>query len=356
MTTVFNGKIFNEEAFGQYVNSLPQVTKTELLKSGAVASNQDIYNLFQGQVNSYYGRIPMYGTIGGEALNYDGMTDIGADSINTYDRGVLAYGRAKAWTEKDFSYDVTSGVDFISQIGKQVSSYWEKIDQATLLSVLNGVFSMSAPKQNKEFVDNHTLVVDGKIQEDTLNNAIQQACGDNKNIFSLVIMHSQVATNLENLNLMKRWTQTDANGLTRELTLGTWNGKTVLVDDSMPVNTTTISEPSGEEGGAPSKKSITQYTTYVLGSGAIEFGELPVKVAYEVDRNPSKNGGQDYLYSRKRNYIAPYGISYEKKNQASLSPTNKELENPSNWTLVNDGNGEYISHKAIPMARIVSQG
>ena len=32
---------------------------------------------------------------------------------------------------------------------------------------------------------------------------MQQACGDNKSIFKLVIMHSAVATNLENLRLMK---------------------------------------------------------------------------------------------------------------------------------------------------------
>lgn len=33
----------------------------------------------------------------------------------------------------------------------------------------------------------------------TLNKAIQKAGGDNKNIFKLVIMHSEVATNLENM-------------------------------------------------------------------------------------------------------------------------------------------------------------
>lgn len=39
---------------------------------------------------------------------------------------------------------------------------------------------------------------DALVGATTLNKAIQKAGGDNKNIFKLVIMHSEVATNLEN--------------------------------------------------------------------------------------------------------------------------------------------------------------
>ena len=44
---------------------------------------------------------------------------------------------------------------------------------------------------------------------------------------------------------------------------------------------------------------------------------------------------------------------------ASLSPTDDELENGANWELVNDNaasSKEYIAHKAIPIARIISLG
>ena len=50
------------------------------------------------------------------------------------------------------------------------------------------------------------------------------------------------------------------------------------------------------------------------------------------------------------------GISYTKKKQATLSPTDTELKDGSNWELVNDGNGKTINHKAIPIARIISKG
>lgn len=85
------------------------------------------------------------------------------------------------------------------------------------------------------------------------------------------------------------------------------------------------------------------------------------KVPYEMARDPKKNGGEDTLYSRQRKVFAPYGISYEKASQATLSPTDTELKNGANWTLVHTGEAQdnqrsYINHKAIPIARIISRG
>ena len=107
--------------------------------------------------------------------------------------------------------------------------------------------------------------------------------------------------------------------------------------------------------------AFTEYTTYVLGNGSISYEDLGVKVPYEMNRDPKTNGGQDTLYSRQRKVFAPFGISYEKKSQASLSPTDAELKNGANWSLVHSGedvaaNRSFINHKAIPIARIISRG
>ena len=98
-----------------------------------------------------------------------------------------------------------------------------------------------------------------------------------------------------------------------------------------------------------------------LGNGSISYEDLGVKVPYEMNRNPAKNGGEDTLYSRQRKVFAPFGISYEKKSQATLSPTDAELKNGENWSLVHSGesvaaNRSFINHKAIPIARIKSRG
>ena len=101
------------------------------------------------------------------------------------------------------------------------------------------------------------------------------------------------------------------------------------------------------------------YTSYVMGAGSIDFENIGAKVPQEMARDPKTNGGQDTLFSRQRKVFAPYGISYTKASQASLSPTDEELKDGKNWELVHNGEPEqkeYIDHKAIPIARIISRG
>lgn len=352
----FDSKTFNPEAFGAYVSRIPQTRKNELLKSRALTGNSEIRNAFSASTGTAYATLPMYGLLDGDALNYDGVTDITATSTTTFERSVVVIGRAKAWMESDFAEDITGGVNFMDNVASQVAEYWDINDQNTLLSILKGIYSMTGAK-NLEFVNNHTYDITANADDAalvgaaTLNSAIQQASGDNKSKFRLVIMHSVIATNLENLKLLAYLKQTDANGIERELTLATWNGRIVLIDDSMPVETV----PAAGETPAYNK-----YTTYVLGEGAIDYEDIGAKVPYEMYRDPKTNGGQDTLYSRQRKCFAPYGISYTKTSQATLSPTSAELENGANWTLVHDGGAgaarKYIAHKAIPIARIVSRG
>lgn len=353
--TKFDSKSFNPEAFKYMVGRIPNLKRNELKKCNALTGNPDIRNVFSSQDGTSYARIAMRGLLDGDAVNYDGQTDITATSTKTYEQGVVVYGRAKAWTEKDFSYDITGGVDFMANVAQQVRDYWDEKTQNTLLSILKGIFAMTGTK-NLEFVNQHTFQVAGNMTAVTLNSATQQACGDNKRAFTLCIMHSVVATNLENLKVLTFLTQTDKEGMTREIGLATWNGKLVLIDDSMP--TTEVAASGSGDSAVPAH---TEYTTYVLGRGAINYENIGAKVPYEMARDAKTNGGQDTLYTRERKCIAPFGISYEKAVQASLSPTDAEFENGANWTLVHSGesvaaNRSYINHRSIPIMRIVSWG
>lgn len=386
----FDSKSFNEKAFKYSVDRVPNLKTNELKKSRALTGNEDIRKVFADEDGTAYARIAMRGLLEGDAVNYDGQTDITATSTKTFERGVVVVGRAKGFVEKDFSYDVTGGKDFMQNVAEQIADYKDGLDQDTILAVLKGIFSMTGDK-NLEFVNKHTTEVKGNIQATTLNTATNKACGANKKKFALVFMHSDVATNIENLNLLEHLKYTDKDGITRELDLGTWNGKLVVIDDDMPIKDveatyaktadkaivvgktyytksgtkyTAVSNPvEGSIGDyyEVSDEAHTEYITYILGIGAIDFEDVGVKVPYEMDRNASKNGGQDTLYIRQRKVFAPFGISYEKKSQVSLSPTDKELEDGSNWDLVNPGetsekDRSYINHKAIPIARIISRG
>ena len=400
MPKQFNAKTFNEEAFGRYMEAVPDVKRNKLLESGAVTGNQMLKDLFANQTGSYFGTIPFYGNLDQtEPDNYDGQTNITADTTVTYTQGVFVYGRAKGWTEKDFSYDITSGVDFMANVREKLIKYWYNVDQDTLLAILKGIFAMTG-NGNIDFVTNHTNNIaeladdaEATVNATTLNNTIQKACGDNKEVFSLAITHSQVATNLENLNLIERLKYTDAQGIQRDLTMYSWNGRLLIVDDSMPVETVDAryvrcdattkgaklvkqSEASG--ANEVNKSDVTsdipditadeyvvhlaahlQYTTYVLGNGAINLEDIGAKVPYEMARDAAKNGGEDTLYTRKRKAVAVPGLSWTNKSVASLSPTKAEIENHTNWELINDNSTstkKFYDHKAIAIARIISRG
>ncbi len=389
----FDSKSFNPQAFGYMVGRVPNLKMNEIKKSRALAGNPDIKALFGSQDGTAYARIAMRGLIDGDAVNYDGQTDITATSTKTFEQGVVAVGRAKAWIERDFSYDITGGKDFMQNISEQVAEYKDNLDENTILAIMEGIFSMNGTK-NKEFIEKHTYDItatgDGAVGASTLNSAINQACGANKKRFSLVFMHSDISTNLENLRLIEHLKYTDENGMTRELELGTWNGRLVVVDDDLPAvngyfdadeNTPGAVKvvASGATDGQINKSKVApyfgkktikendyvvagmRYTTFTLGTGSISYEDLGAKVPYEMSRDPKTNGGEDTLYMRQRKVFAPFGISYEKKIQASLSPTDAELKNGENWTLVhsgetNESQRSYINHKAIPIARIFSRG
>lgn len=450
MAEIFDSKIFNGEVFQKYVDRIPNTKLNELIKSRAIRQRPDLKGAMADQAGGNYITTPLKGLISGSVpVNYDGSTNIDANQTVTFSHSRVVVGRANAWTEKDFSFDITGGEDFMENIAQQISEYWDEIDQDTLVHILNGVFSMS-DTAGAEFVQKHTTDVTGVTNSEgktgimdgtTMNTAMQKACGDNKGKFSMAIMHSKVATNLENLKLLVYLKYNDANGLQRDLSIGTLNGRLVMVDDSMPVidnytsagvytvtiggsnasegdkftvaGTTytvasadtktptsiatslatalgsdanysvsrdgavlTLTEKSGKYGtGQPAVSTTStattisattatapvnapKYVTYAFGDGAIEYTDCGAKVPYEMDRDPKVNGGQDTLYSRQRKCFAPYGISFTKNTMSSLSPTNAELEIGANWELVNSGgtNKQYISHKAIPIARIISLG
>ena len=299
----FDSKSFNEKAFKYSVDRIPNLKTNELKKSRALTGNEDIRKVFADEDGTAYARIAMRGLLEGDAVNYDGQTDITATSTKTFERGVVVVGRAKGFVEKDFSYDVTGGKDFMQNVAEQIADYKDGLDQDTILAVLKGIFSMTGAK-NLEFVNKHTTEVKGNIQATTLNTATNKACGANKKKFALVFMHSDVATNIENLNLLEHLKYTDKDGITRELDLGTWNGKLVVIDDDMPTKEveatyvktadkaivagktyytksgtkyTAVSNPvEGSIGDyyEVSDEAHTEYITYILGIGAIDFEDV----------------------------------------------------------------------------------
>ena len=315
-------------------------TLTALLESGAVQSNGTIQRLIANGGDFY--TIPFYSVLEGTLLNYDGATDITASKPTGKAQNGIVYGRAASWAETQFVRDYNSGADPMKQITSQTAKFWAKERQKILLNILSGVFGITGNAAWTKHITNiaatsGSVTDDNKVGAATAAEAIQAAVGDNSGIFSVAVMHSMVALNLAKMEQLKFRTQTDANGMQRQLMLADWNGLTVVVDDGVP--TASSSTVSG----------ATEYTTYLLGNGAIQRADAPVTNAVETYREPFKNGGENYLITRVRETMHPNGFSFTKPSGYTASPTDAQLSAKANWSVVGDP-------KNIAMVKLVTNG
>ncbi len=387
-TGTFNKKYFNERAFGAYYDTIPQERLNLLIKSGVLQGNNRIREMFASQTGAEYGIIPMIGRLKGKPVNYDGKTKYDeGKTLPTYKQGVVVIGRKDKFYEDDFTYDVTSKKDFMSQVADQLGDYWDSAWEDVLLIITKALFSMKSDA-GKVFASKHTYDISGEtessVAETTLNTALQKACGDRRRNFKLAVANSVIVTNLEGKKLVTNLRYNDPNGIERELNVYTWNGKLLIEYDEIteeegdPIyaktsdktltegktyytksgtNYTAVAEPSVENIGnyyEVSEYGDSKYVTYVFGKGAFDYEDLGAKVPHEMDRDADND--RDYLYERQRKVMAPHGVSYLMKNQATDSPTDEELADGANWDLVVGSDGNTYNHKEIAIARIISKG
>ena len=347
----FRGKVFNANVFEKYMKTLPSTKENSLINNALFTVVNKYKSKMSEQAGGYFVTEPIKGRLGGTPVNYDGNTDITSNERDTFYQTKICYGRANSWGEYDFTSEVT-GENFMPE-AQEVKEYWDEQRQGIVLSILKGIFSMSGGA-NGQFVSKHTYDIsetaNPTLGADALNKAAQKALGDKKSKLEVMYTHSAVSTNLEGLNLINFLKYTDKDGIERDLTIGSFNGKLVIVDDDMP--TTEVEATSTEE-------AYTKYTSYLFKNGFFEYENLGVLVPSELDRAAKEKGGHTDLVSRIREMIVPTLISYKATNK--VSPANSDFETGSNWELVNNGetasaNKVYVDDKLIPIVRIISRG
>lgn len=385
----FRDKIWNDEVFEKYVKTLESTKENSLISNGLFTNVNKYRTKMNDQTGGNYIIEPIMGRLEGEPQNYDGVTDLKkGEGRDTYYQGKVALGRMQTWGEYNFESDLT-GTNFKPE-AQEVKDFWDEYKQKLTLLILKGIFSM---KNNKDFVEKHTYQIDGNLTADGANRASQKALGDKKAKLDIIFMHSVVSTNLEGMNLIDYLKYTDASGVTRDLTIGTWNGKLVVVDDEMPIeysnatytkttdttldNSKTYFTRGGNAGtytyskvDSPKVADIgnyyemtnegtPQYVSYMFRRGFFEFENigLVTNKEHELARDPYDKGGRDEIITRRRWAIVPQYISYAKP--TTTSPSNEDLANGENWELANNNdtdNKKYVDDKLVPIVRIISKG
>jgi hypothetical protein len=137
-----------------------------------------------------------------------------------------------------------------------------------------------------------------------------------------ILMRAPVYYALMNLDLIvpaSNTSQLDTRLSRERLELGTYLGRPVFVDDTLPY----------DSGVGPSGQDV--HHTYFFGPGAFAYATAPAKTPVETDRDSLK--GIDYLMNRTHYLVHPNGISWT-GNAAGNAPTNAELATGTNWSKV----------------------
>lgn len=281
---------------------------------------------------------------GGNTLNMPFWKDLSGDdevlsatgtalTVNPIETGqdisvVLARGRA--WGTNELAAAL-SGDDPAGAIAELVAAYWARRMQAASLAVLKGVFSAASMATNVHDISAATgeaAVISGSTFVDAA-----QRMGDNKGKLTAVAMHSATEAALLKADLIEF--RPDSEG---RLTIPTFMGKTVVVDDGLPVGT----------GG-----SAGIYDTYLFGAGALGLADGTGRThvtATETDRDSL--AGEDILINRRHFVLHPRGVKW-KGTATGGGPDNTALGTGTNWERVYESKNVRIvlfRHRIVPAA------
>ena len=297
MASTLLSNVIEPKVFTAYARQQTTV-KSALIRSGVLAPSA-LLNEQAGQAGTVF-EAPQFNPFAYVEANV-GTDDVTVLSVPSNVNATSQIGR-KDYRERDWSAGqltgMISGSDPMAYIASIVGTYWVQDYQQMVLAKLKGIELDNVANDGGDLVNNVAKDVAGTPAATTLAGYGSildtiQTMGDSMDALGVIVMSSQVFTNLQKL---------EPNAFQAPSTVNpfrTYYGKTVIVDDSMPAVAGTTNP------------AVKTYTTYILGQGAFGLGEASVENATEVWRNPAAgNGfGEERLYSRKQLIIHPFGFS-----------------------------------------------
>ena len=229
-----------------------------------------------------------------------------------------------------------AGSNPMQRVRNRFGRYWMRQWQRRALAPLEGILADNVANDSGDMVEDISIADGNNAAASNLfsRGAFTNAAftlGDQFESTSAIAVHSVVYKRMvdnDDIEFIP-----DSNG---RLTIPTFMGRRVIVDDGMPV----------EAGGT----SGFVYTSMLFGEGAIGYGEGSPLNPVETDREPlqGNGGGVDILIERKSWLIHPFGFAVNATPAAdSFSLT--ELRTAATWDRV-------VPRKTVPLAFLKTNG
>jgi len=323
------------QIFTPYVLKETEI-KSKLIQSGAISRSPFLDNFLTGGGNVV--TMPFWRDLARTGSNVSSDNDDTLSTARPFTAAAITQHRLSrnvSYTSTDLAGDIV-GDDPLRRVVSRVSDFWAWDIQNNVVSTLRGLFAdnAAAPTGSEHVANDMTVDIKGSSYTAGVTSFGQDAfvdalmtMGDSYNNLGVIWCHSVVHARMikeDSYALMP-----DSEG---KLTIPTYMGKIVIVDDMLPRPATGVFE------------------TWILGQGALELGLGSPKNPTEVWRNPAagNGGGTEILYSRMESVIAPAGTSYV--GTATVGgATNATLEAAASWLRV------YPERKQIPIARLITR-
>lgn len=337
-TGTFGGFAFDPEVFSGYMAEQP-TWNDAIINSGILVQDSTIMDLIGEKGN--VATLPFYVPIDeaeSQALNNDGETDNTPVEISGKKQTAMLIQRMKAWKAQDFTKELT-GADPMTHVANSVAGFYRQTRVRDLMAIVDAVLSLKGMENHITDLSEQTgtgAVTDAnKVDETTLIFAQQKALGDSSEKMGLLFLHSYMYAKYKALGLVDYNKYTVTNALAGDVNLPSIGGFIPVVSDRFTADT--------------SKQNVV-YKTYMIGAGSIlTCPKNNYEDPYYADYDPETKAGIRKLYTKQGYVLHPNGFSIDQNKVAKESPTNAELGNKANWSLVYD-------HKNIRMGMIKSNG
>lgn len=245
----------------------------------------------------------------------------------------------KAWLNKGFGeMDIVqelAGSSPMQHIRNRFGTYWVRQWERRLIASCVGVLADNVANDAGDMLVDISAVGDGKFSADAFIDAAYTMGDQAENIKAIAVHSLIMARMLKNDEIVMI---PDSGG---GLTIPTYKGRYVIVDDNLPVSSGT-------------------YTSILFGTGAVGFGGVEghafatgegiPKVPFELWRNPQagQGGGLEEIWERKTWMLHPFGFEWIEGTLTQFSPTLADLRLAAHWNRV-------VSRKQVPLAFIKSK-
>ena len=336
MSTVRLSDAIEPSVFANYM-SVNTMQKSAFYGTGVMRSDGDLAGKLAGGGRTF--NVPFWRDLDDEE------PDAASDDPNSYaEPGKLSAGNdvarriiwTRGWSTARLVAEL-AGSDPMKRIAERVSDYWARRMDDAAIAVLRGVFADNITNDAGDMVEDISsdsaaaITSAERISFEAVADAAQ-TMGDAKSALSLLVIHSEVETQLSKNDLIDYIP--DSQG---KLTVPTYAGKRVLVSDKVP---------------AIAGTNRIRYWNFLVGANALGFAESPVAVPVEVEAEPSAADGMgtETLWTRRQFAMHPYGIKFTDASVGGEFPTVAELRLAANWNRV------YSERKQIPLALLITNG